>query len=139
MILIAELKEGFWIARRKEMVSVLGFGCPPRKGFRFGCSAWRRIRMCQNNGRPVMTNRRYTSGDDSCPSLRAPARETAFRPFPLASPSGPLYIERMFPLRRSINQLIHCLHLYRSRYSNRMDPPNYASLCNDSSIGNFTM
>jgi len=47
------------------------------------------------------------SGDDSSLSLRAPARETVFRPFPLASPSGALYIERMFFLRRcmmSINQ-----------------------------------
>jgi len=39
------------------------------------------------------------SGDDSCPSLRAPAREAVFRPLPLASPSGPLYIERMFLFR----------------------------------------
>jgi len=44
------------------------------------------------------------SGDDSSLSLRAPARETVFRPFPLASPSGALYIERMFFLRRCINQ-----------------------------------
>ena len=53
-----------------------------------------------------------TSGDDSRPSLRAPARETVFRPLPLASPSGPLYIERMFLLRSCINQSVHYLHLY---------------------------
>jgi len=58
------------------------------------------------------------SGDDSRPGLRAPARETVFRPFPLASPSGPLYIERMFLLQLCINQSIYCLHLYRSLYSN---------------------
>ena len=50
-------------------------------------------------------------GDDSCLSLRAPARETVFRPFPLASPSGPLYIERMFLLRSCINQSINSLSL----------------------------
>jgi len=44
------------------------------------------------------------SGDDSSLSRRAPARETVFRPFPLASPSGALYIKRMFFLRRCINQ-----------------------------------
>ena len=38
--------------------------------------------------------------------------------FPLASPSGPLYVERMFCLLLCINQSIHCLHLYRSLYSN---------------------
>jgi len=58
------------------------------------------------------------SGDDSSLSLRAPARETVFRPFPLASPSGVLYIERMFFLRRCINQSVHYLRLYRSLYSN---------------------
>jgi len=58
------------------------------------------------------------SGDDSRPSLRAPAQETVFRPSPLVSPSGPLYIERMFLLRLCINQSIHHLHLYRSLYSN---------------------
>jgi len=58
------------------------------------------------------------SGDDSRPSLRAPAQETVFRPFPLASPSGPLYIERMFLLRLCINQSIRYLRLYRSLYSN---------------------
>jgi len=58
------------------------------------------------------------SGDDSRPSLRAPAQETVFRPFPLASPSGPLYIERMFLLRLCINQSVHYLRLYRSLYSN---------------------
>jgi len=42
------------------------------------------------------------SGDDSSLSLRAPARETVFRPFPSASPSGALYIERMFFLRPCI-------------------------------------
>jgi len=52
------------------------------------------------------------SGDDSRPSLRAPARETIFRPFPLASPSGPLYIERMFLLRLCINQSVQYLRLY---------------------------
>jgi len=60
------------------------------------------------------------SGDDSRPSLRAPAQETVFRPFPLASPSGPLYIERMFLLRLCINQSIHYLRLYRSLYSNSL-------------------
>jgi len=44
------------------------------------------------------------SGDDSRPSLRAPAQETVFRPFPPARPSGPLYIERMFLDFVSINQ-----------------------------------
>jgi len=58
------------------------------------------------------------SGDDSSLSLRAPARETVFRPFPLASPSGALYIERMFFLRPCINQSVHYLRLYRSLYSN---------------------
>jgi len=58
------------------------------------------------------------SGDDSSLSLRAPARETAFRPFPLASPSGALYIERMFFLRRCINKSVRYLRLYRSLYSN---------------------
>jgi len=58
------------------------------------------------------------SGDDSSLSLRVPVRETVFRPFPLASPSGTLYIERMFFLRRCINQPIHYLRLYRSLYSN---------------------
>ena len=60
------------------------------------------------------------SGDDSSLSLRAAARETVFRPFPLASPSGALYIERMFFLRRCINQSIHYLRLYRSLYSNSL-------------------
>jgi len=59
------------------------------------------------------------SGDDSRPSLRAPAQEAVFRPFPLASPSGPLYIERMFLLRLCINQSIRYLRLYRSLYSNK--------------------
>jgi len=59
------------------------------------------------------------SGDDSSLSLRAPVRETVFRPFPLASPSGALYIERMFLLRLCINQPIHYLRLYRSIYSNK--------------------
>jgi len=59
------------------------------------------------------------SGDDSSLSLRAPARETVFRPFPLASPSGALYIERMFFLRRCINKSVHYLRLYRSLYSNK--------------------
>jgi len=58
------------------------------------------------------------SGDDSSLSLRAPARETVFRPFPLASSSGALYIERMFFLRPCINQSVHYLRLYRSLYSN---------------------
>ena len=62
------------------------------------------------------------SGDDSRPSLRAPAQETVFRPFPLASPSGPLYIERMFLLRLCINQSIPYLRLYRSIYSNINGP-----------------
>jgi len=45
------------------------------------------------------------SGDDSSLRLRAPARETVFRPFPLASPSGTMYIERMFSFDvTSINQ-----------------------------------
>jgi len=59
------------------------------------------------------------SGDDSSLSLRAPARETVFRPFPLASSSGALYIERMFFRRRCINQSVHYLRLYRSLYSNK--------------------
>jgi len=56
---------------------------------------------------------------------RAPARGTVFRLYPLASPSGPLYIERVFLLLSCINQLIHHLHLYRSLYSNRFlsSPP----------------
>ena len=58
------------------------------------------------------------SGDDSSPTLRAPVRETVFRPFPLVSPSDALYIERMFLLRLCINQPIHYLRLYRSIYSN---------------------
>jgi len=62
------------------------------------------------------------SGDDSSLSHRAPARETVFRPFTLASPSGVLYIERMFFLRRCINQPIHYLRLYRSLYSNTITP-----------------
>jgi len=61
------------------------------------------------------------SGDDSSLSLRAPVRETVFRPFPLASPSGALYIERMFLLRLCINKPIHYLRLYRSLYSNTME------------------
>jgi len=60
------------------------------------------------------------SGDDSSLSLRAPARETVFRPFPLASPSSALYIERMFFLRPCINQSVHYLRLYRSLYSNTL-------------------
>jgi len=60
------------------------------------------------------------SADDSSLSLRAPAREAVFHPFTLASPSGALYIERMFFLRRCINQSVHYLHLYRSLYSNRL-------------------
>jgi len=52
------------------------------------------VRRCRTRGN--------MSGDDSSLSLRAPARETVFRPFPLASPSGALYIERMFFLRRCI-------------------------------------
>ena len=59
------------------------------------------------------------SGDDSSLSLRAPVRETVFRPFPLATPSGALYIERMSFLRHCINQPIHYLRLYRSIYSNK--------------------
>ena len=61
------------------------------------------------------------SGDDSSLGLRAPARETVFRHFPLASPSGALYIERMFFLRRCINQSVHYLRLYRSLYSNKWE------------------
>ena len=60
------------------------------------------------------------SGDNSSLSLRAPAQETVFRPFPLASPSGALYIERMIFLRPCINQSIHYLRLYRSLYSNTL-------------------
>ena len=59
------------------------------------------------------------SGYDSSLSLRALVRETVFRPFPLASPSGTLYIERMFLLRLCINQPIHYLRLYRFIYSNK--------------------
>ena len=51
------------------------------------------------------------SGDDSSPSLRAPVPETVFRPFPLASPSSALYLERMFLLRLCTNQPIHYLRL----------------------------
>jgi len=58
------------------------------------------------------------SGDDGRPSLRALAQETVFSPFPLASPLGPLYIERMFLLRLCFNQSIHYLRFYRSLYSN---------------------
>jgi len=54
---------------------------------------------------------------------RAPARGTVFRLYPLASPSGPLYIERVFLLRSCINRLIHHLHLYRSLYSNSSGAP----------------
>jgi len=61
------------------------------------------------------------SGDDSSLSLRAPARETVFRPFPLASPSGALYIERKFFLRRCIDQSVHYLRHSRSLYSNTLD------------------
>jgi len=63
------------------------------------------------------------SGDDSSLSLRAPARETVFRPFPLASSSGALYIARMYFLRPCINQSVHYLRLYRSLYSNKFPPP----------------
>ena len=65
--------------------------------------------VCQNNGRPEMT---------AAHVFRAPARGTVFRLYPLASSSGPLYIERVFLLRNCINQLIHHLHLYRSLHSN---------------------
>jgi len=50
---------------------------------------------------------------------RAPARGTVFRLYPLASPSGPFYRERVFLLLTCINQLIHHLHLCRSLYSNK--------------------
>ena len=59
---------------------------------------------------------------------RAPARGTVFCLYPLASPSGPLYIESVFLLRSCINQLIHYLHLYRSLYSNSNDRTD-ASTC----------
>ena len=52
--------------------------------------------------------------------FRAPARGTVFCLYPLASPSGPLYIEREFLLRSCINQSIHHLHLYRSLYSDNV-------------------
>jgi len=68
------------------------------------------------------------SGDDSSLSLRAPARETVFRPFPLASSSGALYIERMFFLRPCINQSVHYLRLYRSLYSN-IDGHDFHEIC----------
>jgi len=55
---------------------------------------------------------------------RAPARGTVFRLYPRASPSGPLYIERVFLLLSCINQLIHHLHLYRSLYSNKYRTPS---------------
>jgi len=58
------------------------------------------------------------SGDYSSLSLQELARETVFHPFPLASPSGTLYIERIFFLRLCINKSIHYLRLYRSLYSN---------------------
>jgi len=45
---------------------------------------------------------------------RAPVRGTVFRLYPLVSPSGPLYMERVFLLRSCISQLIYHLHLYRS-------------------------
>jgi len=66
------------------------------------------------------------SGDDSSLSLRAPARETVFRPFSLAIPSGALYIERMFFLRRCINQSVHTLRLYRPLYSNSLQAEKVA-------------
>jgi len=68
------------------------------------------------------------SGDDSSPSIRALVRETVFRPFPLACPSGALYIERMFLLRLCINQPIHYLRLYRSLYSNKPANPSQYTL-----------
>jgi len=66
------------------------------------------------------------SRDDTSLSLRAPVRETVFHPFPLASPSGALYIERMFLLRLCINQPIHYLRLYRSLYSNIILAASYS-------------
>jgi len=54
-----------------------------------------------------------TSADDSYSGDSRPS-------LPLASPSCPRYIERMFLLRRCINQPIHYLHLCRSLYSNRL-------------------
>jgi len=44
-----------------------------------------------------------TSGDDTRESIRVPARETVFRPFPVVSPSDPLYTEKMFVPRRYIS------------------------------------
>jgi len=55
-----------------------------------------------SNGIPTYLSTSIFDRDDSSLSLRAPARETVFRPFLLASPSGALYIERMFFLRRCI-------------------------------------
>jgi len=78
------------------------------------------------------------SGDDSSLSLRAPVRETVFRPFPLASPSGALYIERMFLLRLCINQPIHYLRLDRSLYSNkRLAPRPYQLKTGHAPIGQY--
>ena len=50
--------------------------------------------LCQNDGRPQMTDRIDTSGDDSCPAPQAPARETVFRPFPADESLRPRCIKR---------------------------------------------
>jgi len=43
--------------------------------------------------------------------------------FTPGEPSSPLYIERVFLLRRLINQSIHNLHFSRSLYSNSHPQP----------------
>jgi len=72
--------------------------------------------MASGDDGPELTHSEMTTARVS----RAPALGTVFRLYPLASPSGPFYIARVFLLLSCINQLIHHLHLYRSLYSNRL-------------------
>jgi len=60
-----------------------------------------------------------TSGDDSCLSLPRTGSVESLLSLPLASLSGPLYIEIVFLLRSCMNQSIRYLRLYRSLYSNK--------------------
>jgi len=60
-----------------------------------------------------------TSRDDSCLSLPRTGSVESLLSLPMASLSGPLYIEIVFLLRSCMNQSIRYLRLYRSLYSNK--------------------
>jgi len=64
------------------------------------------------------------SGDDTCPSPRAPARGTVFRPFPTGeSPRPIVYRENVLPstMNQSINSLSSSLSIPIFQQSNSVN------------------